>query len=117
MAKKAEVKQDDERVTHSSGNVFADLALPDAEDLLHKSDLVIALRKVMEARGLSQTRVADLTGVDQPTVSKLLGGSLTSVTVDRLLTMLNRLGHNVTITVDDEPVSRAVDACVLVTFR
>jgi len=116
MAKRSEIAHEDERAIHGAGNVFADLGLPDAEDLLHKADLVIAIRKVMESRRLSQTKVAEVTGVDQPTLSKLFGGCLTSITVGRLLTMLNRLGHNVTICIKDLPEARPEDAHVLVTF-
>ena len=103
MAKTAEEKLNDNRVTKSGGNVFADLGLPDAEDLLHKSDLVIGMKKIMERRKLTQTRVAEITGVDQPTLSKLFRGNFSNITVDRLLTMLTKLGHKVTINVNDLP--------------
>lgn len=106
----------DARVVESSGNVFADLGLPDAELLLRKSDLVIGLKKIMEARHLTQTRVAELTGVDQPTLSKLFKGSFSSITIDRLLSMLTKLGHKVTISVNDLPEGDAVEAPLMVSF-
>src|SRR5271170_2293390 len=106
----------DTRVTKSSGNVFADLGLPDAEDLLHKSDLVIGMKRIMEGRNLTQTRVAEITGVDQPTLSKLLRGNFSNITVDRLLTMLTKLGHRVTISVNDLPDPESNQAPLTVSF-
>ena len=116
MAKTTEEKMNDNRVTKSSGNVFADLGLPDAEDLLHKSDLVIGIKKIMERRKLTQTRVAEITGVDQPTLSKLFRGNFSNITVDRLLTMLTKLGHKVTINVNDQPELESNQAPLTVAF-
>ena len=116
MARTTEEKMNDNRVTKSSGNVFADLGLPDAEDLLHKSDLVIGMRRIMEVRNLTQTRVAELTGVDQPTLSKLFRGNFSNITVDRLLTMLTKLGHKVTISVNDLPELGSNQAPLTVSF-
>jgi predicted XRE-type DNA-binding protein len=116
MAKTAEEKMNDTRVIESSGNVFADLGLPDAEVLLRKSDLVIGLKKIMEERHLTQTRVAELTGVDQPTLSKLFKGSFSSITIDRLLSMLAKLGHKVSISVNDIPEKDAKEAPMTVHF-
>lgn len=116
MARTTEEKMNDNRVTKSSGNVFADLGLPDAEDLLHKSDLVIGMKKIMEHRKLTQTRVAEITGVDQPTLSKLFRGNFSNITVDRLLTMLTKLGHKVTINVNDLPELESNQAPLTVSF-
>ena len=116
MARTTEEKMNDNRVTKSSGNVFADLGLPDAEDLLHKSDLVIGMKKIMENRKLTQTRVAEITGVDQPTLSKLFRGNFSNITVDRLLTMLTKLGHKVTINVNDLPELESNQAPLTVSF-
>jgi predicted XRE-type DNA-binding protein len=116
MARTTDEKMNDTRVTRSSGNVFADLGLPDAEDLLHKSDLVIGIKKIMERRKLTQTRVAEITGVDQPTLSKLFRGNFSNITVDRLLSMLTKLGHKVTIHVDDQAEPESNQAPLTVSF-
>jgi predicted XRE-type DNA-binding protein len=116
MAKTAKEKMKDERMIESSGNVFADLGLPDAEILLRKSDLVIGLKKIMQERHLTQTKVAELTGVDQPTLSKLFGGSFSSITIDRLLSMLTKLGHKVAINVNDIPEKDLEAALLTVSF-
>jgi len=116
VARTTKEKVNDVRVTKSSGNVFADLGLPDAEDLLHKSDLVIGMKRIMEDRKLTQTKVAEITGVDQPTLSKLLRGHFNNITVDRLLTMLTKLGHKVTISVNDLPELGPEQALLTVSF-
>ena len=116
MVRRTKEKMNDTRVTRSSGNVFADLGLPDAEDLLHKSDLVIGMKRIVEDRNLTQTKVAEITGVDQPTLSKLFRGNFHNITVDRLLTMLTKLGHKVTISVNDLPETEPDHASLTVSF-
>lgn len=82
-----------------SGNVFADLGLPNAEDLFARSTLVIELRRTIEARRLTQAKAAALMGVDQPKVSKLFRGDFKGFSTERLLTMLARLGRDIDIIV------------------
>ena len=86
-------------IAAGSGNVFADLDLPDADGLLLKSSLVIALRRLIESRGLSQTAAAKLIGIGQADLSKLLGGRLRGYTVERLMRMLTALDQDIEITV------------------
>lgn len=83
--------------TRSSGNVFADLELPDAEERLLKAQLAMQIRRFIEPRGWTQTEIAEVIGLDQPKVSNLLRGRLAGFSVDRLLSILNRLGHNVEV--------------------
>lgn len=82
-----------------SGNVFADLELPDAEEMLLKSSLVIALRRLIEARHLSQTAAAKRIGIGQADLSKLLSGRLRGYAVERLMRMLTAFDQDVEITV------------------
>ncbi|MGC5352270.1 XRE family transcriptional regulator, partial [Klebsiella pneumoniae] len=49
-------------ILRSSGNVFADLGLPDADKLRIKTGLVIEIRKAMRALGLSQQAAAQRMG-------------------------------------------------------
>ncbi len=83
----------------SSGNIFADLRLEDADELQAKSELIISIHKVMKQRRLTQKAVADLCGIDQPTISKLLRGKFESITIDRLTQLITRLGSDVEIKV------------------
>ena len=57
-----------------SGNIFADLGLPDAEDQLIKSNIVIELRRLIKERELNQTAAAKKIGISQPDLSHILRG-------------------------------------------
>ena len=86
-----------ETVEESSGNVFADIGLPDAEELLLKAKLVSRIAQLVEEKGLTQAQIAERTALDQPKVSHLLRGKLSGFSADRLFTILNRLGHSVEV--------------------
>ena len=86
----------------SSGNIYADLGFEDAEEMAAKASLVREIRRTMDQRGLTQVTVAKLTGVDQPTLSKLLRGRMSNFSLDRLTQMLRDLGRNVTLLIEDE---------------
>ena len=88
-----------ETVTPSSGNVFADLGIPDAGIALAKANLAHRICEVVQHRKLSQTKAADILGVNQPKVSDLMRGNLDGFSVERLLKFLNRLNQEVEISV------------------
>lgn len=92
---------EEQTVTASSGNVFADLGLPNADELLLKAQLVTKIHSVMAARGLKQAAAAKLMSVSQPDLSRLLRGDFQDVSEGRLLKMLRRLDTEVEITVRD----------------
>jgi len=87
------------RAEQSSGNVFADLKLPNADEALAKAELARQISIVIEKKGLSQTKAAKLLGIDQPKVSALLRGRLEGFSTDRLIRFLNALGREVEIVV------------------
>jgi len=87
------------KITKGSGNVFADLRLPGAEERLLKAQLASQVARVIADRKLTQSAAATIMGVDQPKVSRLLHGRLAGFSVDRLLTWLTVLGRDVDITV------------------
>jgi predicted XRE-type DNA-binding protein len=89
-------------ITPSSGNVFADLGLPDPEEYDLKSDLVIQIRHFIEQKGWTQARAAEVIGLDQPSLSKLLRGRFAGFSVERLLLIVRRLGHDVEIHISAE---------------
>ena len=97
------MSNDDNDVFVGSGNVFADIGVPDADEMLLKSSLVIQLRRLIEARKLSQTVAAQLLGIGQPDLSKLLRGSLRAYSVERLMRMLTAFDQDVEITVRPHP--------------
>ncbi|RYX81064.1 XRE family transcriptional regulator [bacterium] len=90
----------DKEMILSSGNVFADLGLPDAGGLMVKADLMAQIQAAMERKGLTQKQLADLVGLDQPKISKLLRGQFGGFSIDRLFFILNRLGHEVQVHID-----------------
>ena len=83
----------------SSGNVFADLNLPNADDLLAKAELAAKIIAEIQRRRLTQGQAANILGIDQPKISALKQGKLTGFSIERLLRFLLRLGRDVEITV------------------
>lgn len=96
----------EQAVTPSSGNVFADLGLPDADELLAKADLVHAIQQLVDDSKLSQRTAATVLGVAQPDLSKLFRGRLEGFSIERLVRMLNALDQDVRIVVQPKPPSR-----------
>lgn len=86
-------------VEHGSGNVFADLALPDADAHLLKAGLVTRIDAIIRRRGLTQTKAARLLGLSQPDVSRLLRGDFRAYSLERLLRLLTTLGRDVDIVI------------------
>jgi predicted XRE-type DNA-binding protein len=83
----------------SSGNVFADLGLADAEEHLIKAGLVVKIGRILRQRELTQAAAAQLMGIDQPKVSAMLAGQFRGYSVERLMRFLVALGHDVEIVV------------------
>jgi predicted XRE-type DNA-binding protein len=85
--------------TKGSGNIFADLGLPNAEEHQLKAALVVQLKRLIAERELSQVAAAKLVEMKQPDLSKLLRGQLKLVSVEKLLRMLTAFDQDVEITV------------------
>jgi predicted XRE-type DNA-binding protein len=94
-------------VVRSSGNVFADLGLPDAAELDTKVRLCAAINRIVERKRLSQACTATALGVNQPKVSALLHYKLEGFSVERLMNFLLSLGQDVEIVVKSKPRSRS----------
>ena len=97
-------KARDARVTPSSGNVFADLGLPDANELLVKAGLAHRIGLLID--DMTQVEAAKKLGIDQPKVSRLLRGELYGFSTEQLIRFLNDLGQDVAIEVKPKPKSR-----------
>ena len=93
-------------VQRSSGNVYADLGVPDAEKLKIKTGLVIEIRKAVGRLGLTQQEAAKRMGVTQPKVSDMMRGDFSNLSERKLMDCLNRLGYDIEIKVKPatEPV-------------
>ncbi|OGI39028.1 MAG: XRE family transcriptional regulator [Candidatus Muproteobacteria bacterium RBG_16_62_13] len=90
----------------SSGNVFADLGLRDAEKLKIKSGLVIQIVKAVRRLGLSQEAAGQRMGLPQPKVSGLFRGDFANVSERKLMDCLNRLGFDIEIKI--KPATKRV---------
>ena len=89
------------RVRRANVNVFADLAFTPSEsaNLRIRADLMIRLARLIERRGLTQSRAARLLGVSQPRVSDLVRGRIERFSIDSLVAMLGRAGATVSLVV------------------
>ncbi len=87
------------KVIEGSGNVFADLGLPNPEERLAKADLVREIEKNISRRRLTQAQAGDLLGIGQPRVSELLRGRVGIFSLEKLIEFSRRLGNNVEIAV------------------
>jgi predicted XRE-type DNA-binding protein len=85
------------RTIKSSGNVFADLGLPGADEHLVKAEIVLGIARRIKARKLTQSQAAKLIGLAQPDVSKLLRGQFAGYSFERLFGFLRALGNDVEI--------------------
>ncbi len=93
------MKSENVKIERGSGNVFADLGLPDADAHLLKAELVTRIDRIIRQRGLKQAEAAELLGLSQPDVSRLLRGDFTEYSMERLLRLLTKLGRNVDIVI------------------
>ena len=94
--------------TPSSGNVFADLNLPEADDLLAKAELAAKIIAEIQRRRLTQSQAAAILGIDQPKVSALKQGKLSGFSIERLMRLLLVLGRDIEITVKGRAKSKAM---------
>ncbi len=87
------------RITRGSGNVFADLGLPNPEQELLKAQLSLQIYRIVKQRGLTQAQAASVLGIKQPHVSALLRNRAGNFSVGRLMEFLTALGQDVRVTV------------------
>ncbi|MBD0261623.1 MAG: XRE family transcriptional regulator [Tolypothrix sp. Co-bin9] len=90
-------------VKASSGNVFADLGLSNANELLVKAELARQINEIITTQDITQVEAAEILGVDQPKISALIKGKLSGFSTERLFRFLNALGCDVEIVVKVKP--------------
>lgn len=103
--------------TKSSGNIFADLGFPDAQDMLAKVDLAIQINEIIKKRKLTQTQAAKLLDIDQPKISALNKGKLAGFSLERLFRFLNILGQDITIKVSPKRSKTSISKINITTPR
>ena len=98
-------------VQRSSGNVFADLGLADADKLKIKSGLMFEITQAVRKLGLTQEEAARRMGITQPKVSGMMRGDFSNLSERKLMDCLNRLGYDIEIKV--KPATAPVGHLVL----
>lgn len=84
-------------ITPSSGNVFADLQLADADEKQTKVRMAVTINQIIEHARLSQAAAADALKINQPRISALEDYRLDGFSVERLMNFLNALGRDAEI--------------------
>jgi predicted XRE-type DNA-binding protein len=82
-------------LVHGSGNVYRDFGYPDADVRQARALLAAQSLRILDDRHLSVQQAAALTGVDQAELSRIRRAKLAGFTIDRLMTIINRLDHHV----------------------
>jgi predicted XRE-type DNA-binding protein len=105
------MKKDHEK---SSGNVFADLGLPNSEQELLKAKLTVQIYRLIKDRELTQSKAAVLLGTTQAQVSALMRCRPVAISVGRLMEFLTILGQDVQVTVRPAPARKPGHMSVVV---
>lgn len=109
------VKTNKRATVKGSGNVFRDFGQPDADLLQLKALLAAQIIKALDEMGLTVRKAESLTGTAAADFSRVRNADLGRFTVDRLMSILNRLGRDVDVAVSvrsrkSTPVSCATGA-------
>ena len=96
------------KVEESTGNVYADLGMADADEMLVKAQLATKIGEIIKSRKWSQQQAAKVLGMTQPKLSKMLRGQFRGISEAKMLDCLTRLGRDVQIVVG--PARRAASA-------
>lgn len=93
-------------IEHGSGNVYSDIGLPDAGEMLVKAQLATKIGSILKARHLTQAQAAEILGMPQPKISEMLRGKFRGISETKMIECLARLGRDVQIVVKAAPRSR-----------
>ncbi len=96
-------EQDQLDLVHGSGNVFRDFGDPDADVKQTKGILAAKIIGILDDRNLSTRKAQALTGIDQAEFVRIRNAKLDRFTIDRLMTIINKLDHHVDIQVEVHP--------------
>jgi len=87
----------------SSGNVYADLGLPDAEEMLVKARLAAKIGEIIKHRHLTQQQAAEILSMPQSKISNMLRGNFRGISESKMLECLNLLGRDIEIVIKKAP--------------
>jgi predicted XRE-type DNA-binding protein len=88
-----------------SGNVFRDFGVAGADAEQLRSILAAQIVKLLDARGLTVREAGRITGVAAADFSRIRCAHLQRFSIDRLMTILNRLDYRVEVTVTMRPIA------------
>lgn len=94
-------------IVRGSTNVYADLGLDNAEEMLVKAQLATEINDIIKRRKLTQVQAAELLGITQPKLSCLLHGQFRGISESKMLECLTRLGRDIEIVIKYSPRSRS----------
>ncbi|MDP2760694.1 MAG: helix-turn-helix transcriptional regulator [Sideroxyarcus sp.] len=94
------------KIESGSTNVYADLGMADAEEMLVKAQLATKIGDIIKRRKLTQVQAAQLLGITQPKLSGLLRGQFRGISETKMLECLTKLGRDVEIVIKSAPRSR-----------
>jgi predicted XRE-type DNA-binding protein len=92
----------DTEMSISSGNVYEDLDMENAAEMLVKAQLASTIQDILDSRGLTQTQAAELMGLPQPKLSCLLKGQFRGISEFKMMDCITRLGRDVRIVIGNE---------------
>jgi predicted XRE-type DNA-binding protein len=98
MRQTTERKADNIEIVRRTGNVFAQLGRPNADELYRKSIVLTVIHGAIEERGLDPSATAEVLGLDQADVSRLLNCKLKGFSLERLMALVFRLGIDIELT-------------------
>ena len=98
----------DIEIEQGSGNVYADLGMSDAGEMLVKARLAAKISEIIKHRHLTQNEAADIVGLTQPKLSGLLRGQFRGISEAKMLDCLNKLGRDIQIVVRKAPRSHSM---------
>jgi len=90
-------------IKKSSGNVYADLGLPDAEEMLVKARLATKIGEIIKHRHLTQQQASEILGMPQSKISNMLRGNFRGISEAKMLECLNLLGRDIQIVIKKAP--------------
>ncbi len=90
-------EKDDTEIIESSGNIYQDLGLPNAEIGHMKAKLAGEIIGILDRRKLTAVKASKLVGVDKSEISRIRNVELKRFTIDKLVKILSCLGRDVDV--------------------
>jgi predicted XRE-type DNA-binding protein len=87
------------KIKNGSMNVYADLGVVDADEMLVKAQLATKIIEIIKLRKLTQIQAASLLGMPQPKLSNMLRGRFRGISEAKMFECMTLLGRDVQIVV------------------